>query len=110
MAITHETLRLVEQMRRAVDSIVDGATPALVVAWVRAWDQLAADVVAGIADLLQTGDGPWPTRRQIEQTARAMSALEVVAAALGRLAALPRSQTIAGAQEAARIALDGQGE
>jgi len=110
MAITHETLRLVEQMRRAVGSIVDGVTRALVVAWVRAWDQLAVDVAAGIADLLQTGDGRWPTRRQIEQTARAMSALEVVAAALGRLAALARSQTIAGAQEAARIALDGQGE
>lgn len=110
MAITHETLRLVEQMRRAVGSIVDGVTRALVSAWVSAWDQLAIEVAAGIADLLQTGDGRWPTRRQVEQTARAMSALEVVAAALGRLAALTRSQTIIAAQEAARIALEGQGE
>lgn len=110
MAITHETLRLVEQMRRSVGSIVDGVTRSLVSAWVRTWDQLAIEVAAGIADLLQAGDGRWPTRRQVEQTARAMSALEAVAAALGRLAALTRSQTIAGAEEAARLALDGQGE
>ncbi|MER5420344.1 hypothetical protein [Streptosporangium roseum] len=110
MPITPDTLRLIEQMRRAVGSIVDNVTRSLVEAWVRAWDQMAIDVAAGIAEILQVGDGQWPSRRQIEQTARAMSALDVIAAALTRLAALVRSQTIAGAGAAARIALDGQGE
>lgn len=110
MAITPETLALVEQMRRAVGSILDSITRSLVEAWVRAWDQMAVEVAAGIAELLQVGDGQWPSRRQIEQTARAMSALEVIAAALARLAALVRNLTVAGAAEAARLALDGQGE
>ncbi|MET9339266.1 hypothetical protein [Nonomuraea sp. NPDC003804] len=110
MAITPETLRLVEQMRRAVGSILDTITRTLVAAWVRAWDDIAFEVASGITEILQAGDGKWPSRRVIEQTARAMSALDVIAAALTRLAELTRSQTLAGVSEAARIALDGQGD
>ncbi|MFG1963099.1 hypothetical protein [Nonomuraea sp. NPDC049028] len=110
MPITHETLRLVEQMRRAVGSILDSVTRTLVAAWVRAWDQAAIDVAAGIAEVLQAGDGRWPSRRVIERTARMMSALDVIADALARLAELTRTQTVASTAEAARLALDGQGE
>ena len=110
MPITHETLRLVEQMRRAVGSILDSVTRTLVAAWVRAWDQAAIDVAAGIAEILQAGDGTWPSRRVIERTARMMSALDVIADALAKLADLTRTQTVAGVAEAARVALEGQGE
>lgn len=110
MPVTHETLRLVEQMRRAVGSILDSVTRTLVAAWVRAWDQAAIDVAAGIAEVLQAGDGTWPSRRTIERTARMMSALDVIADALAKLADLTRTQTVASATEAARVALDGQGE
>lgn len=110
MPITSDTIRLVEEMRRAVGSILADVTRSLVRAWVRAWDQMALEVAAGITELLQAGEGRWPSRRQIEQTARAMSALDVIAAALTRLADLVRTQTTAGAQDAARIALDGQGD
>lgn len=110
MPITPDTIRLVEQMRRAVGSIIDAVTNSLVAAWVRAWDQMAIEVAAGIADLLMAADGQWPSRRQVEQTARAMSALDVIAAALTRLADLVRSLTMDGAKQAAQVALDGQGE
>ncbi|WP_326646674.1 hypothetical protein OG884_18775 [Streptosporangium sp. NBC_01755] len=110
MPITGDTIRLVEEMRRAVGSILAEVTRSLVQAWVRAWDQMALEVAAGITELLQAGEGRWLSRRQVEQTARAMSALDVIAAALTRLADLVRAQTVAGAQDAARIALDGQGD
>ncbi|MEV8638106.1 hypothetical protein AB0395_41285 [Streptosporangium sp. NPDC051023] len=110
MPITSETLRLVEQMRRAVNAIVDNVTRVLVEAWVKAWDQMAFEVALGIGEVLQAGEGQWPARKVIEQTARMMRALDVIAAALARLAELTRSQTLAGAAGAARIALDGQGE
>ncbi|MER7213204.1 hypothetical protein ABT340_39590 [Streptosporangium sp. NPDC000239] len=110
MPVTHETLQLVERMRQAVNSIVDNVTRLLVAAWVGAWDQMAVEVAAGIGEVLQAGDGQWPARRVIERTSRMMRALDVIAAALTRLADLTRSQTLTGAAEAARIALDGQGE
>ncbi|GHE47392.1 hypothetical protein GCM10017673_56560 [Streptosporangium violaceochromogenes] len=110
MPITSETLRLVERMRRAVGSILDRVTRSLVEAWVRAWDQMAVEVAVGIGEVLAAGDGQWPPRRTIERTARMMSALDTIAAALTRLEQLTRSQTAAGAAEAARVAFDGQSE
>ena len=108
MAITSETIRIVEQMRRQVGSIVDDVSRSLTYAWVRAWDEIVFEVVAAIGELLQMGDGRWPSRRQIERTARVVSALDLIGATLQRLAALTRSETIAAAGQAARIAIDGQ--
>lgn len=108
MAITGETLRIVEQMRQQVGNIVDDTTRALTAAWVRAWDQVVFDVVAAIAELLQVGDGKWPTRRQIERTARVVSALDLIGQTLARLADLTRSETLQAVSQAARIGLEGQ--
>ncbi|MBN6054527.1 hypothetical protein JYK22_21475, partial [Nonomuraea sp. RK-328] len=110
MAITAETLRIAEQLRQRVGSIVDDITRSLTQAWVRAWDEVVWEVVAAIGELLQVGDGKWPSRRQIERTARAVRALDLIGATLERLAALTRSQTVAGATEAARLGLQAQGE
>lgn len=110
MAITAETLRIAEQLRSQVGFIVDNVTRSLTSAWVRAWDEVAWEAVAAIGELLQIGDGKWPSRRQIERTARAVRALDVIGATLGRLAALTRSQTVAGAAEAARLGLQAQGD
>ncbi|MEV6036023.1 hypothetical protein AB0L65_33050 [Nonomuraea sp. NPDC052116] len=110
MAITAETLRIAEQLRRQVGSIVDNVTNSLVSAWVRAWDEVVWEVVAAIGELLQIGDGKWPSRRQIERTARAVRALDLIGATLERLAALTRSQTVTGATEAARLGIQAQGD
>ncbi|MFI7113968.1 hypothetical protein ACIBK9_47160 [Nonomuraea sp. NPDC050227] len=110
MAITAETLRIAEQLRRQVGFIVDGVTRSLTAAWVRAWDEVVFDLAAAITELLQIGDGRWPTRRQIERTSRAMRALDIVGASLERLATLTRSQTATAAAEAARVGLQGQGD
>ncbi|MFI7448087.1 hypothetical protein ACIBQX_11365 [Nonomuraea sp. NPDC049714] len=108
MAITSETIRIVEQMRQAVSSIVDSTSRSLVSAWVRAWDQIALDVVEAIGELLQIGDGAWPSRRQIQHTARVVRALDVIGATLERLADLTRTETIEAARLAAKVALDAQ--
>jgi len=110
MAITADTLRIAEQLRRQVGSIVDGVTRSLTAAWVRAWDEVVFEVVAAIGELLQAGNGNWPTRRQIERTARAVRALDVIGQTLERLAALTRSQTVTGATEAARLGFQTQGD
>lgn len=110
MAITAETLRIAELLRRQVGSIVDSTTRSLTSAWVRAWDEVVWEVVAAIGELLQVGDGRWPSRRQIERTARAVRALDVIGATLERLASLTRTQTVAGATEAARLGLQAQGD
>lgn len=110
MAITAETLRIAAQLRRQVGSIVDDVTRSLTAAWVKAWDEILFEVVAAIGELLQIGDGQWPTRRQIEHTARVVRALDVIGATLERLAALTRSQTVEGATQAARLGLHAQGD
>lgn len=110
MAITAETLRIAEQLRNQVGFIVDGVTRSLTAAWVKAWDEVVWEVVAAIGELLQIGDGKWPSKRQIERTARAVRALDLIGATLERLAALTRSQTAAGAAEAARLGVHAQGD
>jgi hypothetical protein len=110
MAITAETLRIAEQLRRQVGSIVDDVTRSLTAAWVKAWDEILFEVVAAVGELLQLGDGKWPTRRQIEQTARVVRALDVIGGTLERLANLTRSQTVAGATQAARLGYQTQGD
>lgn len=108
MPITPETLRVAEQMRAAVSGIIDNTTRSLTAAWVRAWDQIAFDVIAAIGELLQIGGGKWPSRRQIEHTARVISALDVIGQTLQRLAVLTHTETVTAATQAARVGAEGQ--
>lgn len=110
MAITPETLRIAETLRRQVGAIIDTTTNSLVAAWVRSWDNIAFEVVAAIGELLQLGDGQWPTRRQIFRTARVINALDVIGHTLEGLADLTRTHTAAGAAEAARLGYEAQGD
>ncbi|MGH3375995.1 MAG: phage minor head protein [Actinoallomurus sp.] len=87
MAISQETLRLVEEMRAAVDALADGTVRSLTAAWVRAWDALVWEVADAVQDLAQSGhDGRWPSRAQVLRNERAARALAVVRQALERLA------------------------
>lgn len=106
MAISQETLRLVEEMRAAVDQLTDGATRRLVAAWVRAWDSLTWEVADAVTELQRLrGDGRWPSRRQVLQAERARRALEVARQALERLAVQAHSEILQAATSAADIAV-----
>ncbi|MFN2636894.1 MAG: phage head morphogenesis protein [Gemmatimonadaceae bacterium] len=109
MPITPETVRLAEQLRQAVNTIVDTTARSLTAAWVRAWDEVVFEVVVAIGELLQLGDGKWPSRAQIFRAGRAMGALDVVASTLERLATLTRTTATTAAGQAARLAAEGQG-
>jgi hypothetical protein len=108
VAITSETLRLVAALRNQVNAITDGAVRSLTVAWVRAWDEIVWEVVAALDELLAMGGDRWPTRRQIERTRRAMSALDLARQALERLAGLAAQTITTAATEAARVSMSSQ--
>lgn len=108
MAITHETMRLVAEMRAAVDRLADGAHRSLTAAWVRAWDQLAFDFTLALDDLLQIRDDRWPTRAQIQRATRAQWALETTQRALERLAAQARTEITAAAHAGIGLGAAGQ--
>jgi hypothetical protein len=110
MAITSDTLKLVERMRNAVGSITDSTTRSLTAAWVRSWDEILVEVIAAIGELLQAGDGRWPSRRQIQRTGRAVSALDLIGRTLERLADQTRTETVGAARAAARVGMEGQNE
>jgi SPP1 gp7 family putative phage head morphogenesis protein len=94
VAITRETLRLVEEVRATVGQLTDGVTRRLTEVWVRAWDQLASDFVAALDEVLAaTGGGQWPTRKQIQQATRLQQAIEATARALGALVEVVRAET-----------------
>ncbi len=87
MAVTRETLRLLRNIRIALDDTVDASTEDLVRAWARTWDTLVSEWEAAVSDL-QTlrADGGWPTRGQIVRAERAMKAIDLTRNALDDLA------------------------
>jgi hypothetical protein len=87
MAVTDQTLRLLQQIRVQLDATVDQVTVDMVRAWAHAWDALVVDWVRAVAALAQArDDGKWPTRTQIRRTERAQQALTATRAALDDLA------------------------
>lgn len=95
MATTRTTWRHMAAIRVLIDHHVDASTADLLQAWSVAWDELADEWQQAIDDLLQTGDGEWPSRQQINRAARATKALERTATELTRLAR-ESSSTITG--------------
>lgn len=109
MAITRDTLNLVAELRAATDKITDKTTNGLVAAWVKAWDGIALEVIAAIADLIQLGAGAWPSRTQVLRAHRTITALDLVGATMQRLVGQVRRDIVAGAQAAAHLANNSQG-
>lgn len=87
MSINDDTMRLLGEMRAAVDARVDGTTRALTAAWVATWDDLASEWRDAVQDLVaQSVDGRWPSRQTIYRSQRVLLALEATRVALERLA------------------------
>jgi hypothetical protein len=85
MSVTHLTLRHTAELRAVIDDEVDNAVRDLVKAWVRAWNALAADWEAAIADILDMTGDRWPNQRQILGIERVRVALEHATAELEQL-------------------------
>lgn len=87
MAISRETLKRAAELRAAVADITDQRTRQLAEAWVRAFDEVAPALAAGIDDALTLAEaGRWPSRAQIVRSRRLMHALDTAVAHLEELA------------------------
>ena len=84
MSVTDETLGLAQTLRLELDATIDARTRELARAWSSAWEELADEWQAAIADLL-TGD-EWPTRAQVVRAERARKALAATRQAFDDLA------------------------
>ena len=87
MAVSPDTLRLLDGMRISMSEPVDAHAERIILAWATAWNELAAEWDAALADLIATRkDGRWPSRRDILRAKRAQRALEATRQAIFDLA------------------------
>lgn len=84
MPVTPRTLQLLDDVRTAVDRVVDAQVRDLVAAWADAWDEVAPDLTATLLEMLVAGDRV--TRAQLLRSQRLRRALAIIAAELERLA------------------------
>lgn len=77
MAVTSDTLTLLDGARVRVGEHVDGATQDLALAWARAWNEVAAEWEDALADLVAASeDGAWPPPGKVRRAKKALAALE----------------------------------
>lgn len=84
MAITRRTLRLEQQLERALDKVLDAQTRDLVRAWAIAWDEVVPDLRDTLAELLVADTEI--TRTQMRRAARLRKALTLITEQLEALA------------------------
>jgi SPP1 gp7 family putative phage head morphogenesis protein len=83
MAVNRKTLRLIDGMRISMLQPVDAAAASIIKAWGTAWNELAGEWGAALADLVAASkDGRWPTRAQVNRAKRAQKAMAKTRAAL----------------------------
>ncbi|NUO35645.1 MAG: phage head morphogenesis protein [Dermatophilaceae bacterium] len=87
MAIGDETLTLIYGMRVAMLKPVDATAQAIIRAWGVAWNEIAGEWDAALAELVSLSkDGKWPNRAQIARAKRAQRAMAITRDALQQLA------------------------
>jgi SPP1 gp7 family putative phage head morphogenesis protein len=87
VAVTADTLRQARQLRANLNRTTASTTRQLVEAWVRAWDELAPEWQAAIADVfLDVADGQWPSVTRLARVERVWRALGITRTALDVLA------------------------
>lgn len=110
MAATHDTLRLIADLRRELAHLIAGVTRTITGAWVRAWDRLSVDVALAVDELLKlrSAQGAWPSRAAVRQSARTQQALQAARTQLDQLAATARTHISSGVAAAAALGADRQ--
>lgn len=106
MAVTDQTLAILDHMRIDLDRRVDAETRLIVEAWARAWAELRPTWQAAIDRLVEIRrQGQRPTRRQINEAlraTRAMIATQDAIVALGREQGIRISGQLPGLTQAAK--------
>ena len=88
MALRPDTIRQARHIRVLIDTVVDGTVADLVQAWGSAWDAVADEWRAAVAELQTlTVDGRWPARATILRSMRVQRAMQITAAKLDELSA-----------------------
>lgn len=85
MAITAKTLELIAARRAALGQTLDAQELALVKAWVEAWDQLAPEFEAALAQMLAGAKDGRLTAAQVARNVRLSKALALAAERLDEL-------------------------
>lgn len=105
MSITDDALQVADELRTAVNALVDAEERRLVVAWARAWDEIVAEFDAAVLDLATTADGA-PTRGQIRRASRARRALALAAGKIDSLLAGAATSLTTSAAQLVQVTAD----
>lgn len=108
MAATLQTIKLNNELSIVITDMTNHATRELVKAWVRAWDEISTEFTKAIDDLLEVGDGEWPSRAQVLRTNRAQHALDIATGRLEGLSDMTGVLVVKDAGEAAGTTADWQ--
>jgi SPP1 gp7 family putative phage head morphogenesis protein len=106
MAVTGETLRIVAQLRRQLDTMTSAQTLALTKAWVEAWDVLMPEFQNALVELIGAGDGPVPYKT-VAANIRLRDALRHTREMLDELAAQTNTVITNDLSQAVLDAVDG---
>lgn len=84
MAVTAETLRLLDELRGQLDQVVDTQARDLTAAWADAWGEVSADLRDVLEEML--ADGQRITRTRLLRSQRLQQSLAIIAGQLQTLA------------------------
>jgi SPP1 gp7 family putative phage head morphogenesis protein len=107
MAVTAETLRIVERLRGQLTAMTDAQTLALTRAWVEAWDVLAPEFQAAVVELMASAVDGKVSRVVAAKNIRLRDALKATRAMLDELAATTETTISNDVGQAVLDALDG---
>jgi SPP1 gp7 family putative phage head morphogenesis protein len=107
MAVTAETLRIVDRLRRDLTVMTNAQTLALTRAWVEAWDVLAPDFQAAIVELLAGATDGKVSRATVAKNIRLRDALQTTRTMLDELTRTTEGVIVNDVGQAVLDAVDG---
>ncbi|ABK02758.1 phage putative head morphogenesis protein, SPP1 gp7 family [Arthrobacter sp. FB24] len=107
MAITPETLRIVDRLRAQLTVMTDAQTVALTRAWVEAWDALVPDFEVALIELMAGASGGVLSRGQVAKSIRLRDALQASRGMLDQLATVAEVTVAGDVAQAVLDAVDG---
>lgn len=107
MAITPETLRIVDRLRAQLTVMTDAQTLTLTRAWVEAWDALVPDFEFALIELMAGSSSGVLSRSQVAKSIRLRDALQASRAMLDRLATVAEVTVAGDVAQAVLDAVDG---
>jgi len=107
MAVTAETLRIVDRLRRQLTTMTDAQTLALTRAWVEAWDVLEPDFQTAVVELMAGAVDGKVSRATVAKNIRLRDALQTARTMLDELTSLTEVTVSTDVAQAVLDAMDG---